>query len=540
MNGKIKIILLLSFGLAIVLVFDEFVPYATDEFVGYYLIQCRHYRYNLLVDPQCRSSLNVLNSGLFLPLESPLGYVGTFPSLYYYPLFLIWKSPMSARFMGIIFLLIQAIILSKLFHIKMEYLFLGLISFFPYSFQHIVDTGPVTFQITSIYFIYYLLRKWLRTLDIACPIAISIIVFLGIWTKLTYFWLLPGIGMLFLLSLIENKETSVRKGYLKKLIVQFYISFLFLMSLLSLLFLSSLPNIPDNYPYQYYVFKSDLSARYPLQKLLFNLNAVMNLRLFDNLINPFQATHMIYDAKQPTFLTFIYEVLVYSTVPLSWVLLSMLSKKNSGKYISKSAFLVLIFIITLIFIISMKSSWAMHHAILAFPFLILSFLVVASRLSVASNPLHGFFTSQRLIVLWFLSFLLFNGYFFASFPSQVADTGNYPSTAMVNRILSNEYLSKNHIYAIVDWGIYYFQGLHGSKFQGVRILDPNDPDQMRHLKIVSLMYDRKVLFIYNSLTFNPDSLGKHFSLKPCKLIDENSVWNIMLEEDEDSRNICFQ
>jgi hypothetical protein len=31
-------------------------------------------------------------------------------------------------------------------------------------------------------------------------------VFLGIWAKLTYFWLLPGIGILFLALLLDGKK----------------------------------------------------------------------------------------------------------------------------------------------------------------------------------------------------------------------------------------------------------------------------------------------------------------------------------------------
>ena len=120
---------ILLIGIVISVIFSQFVPFHMDEFTHYRQILCFHYKYNSLNTFRggCYEfDLNFLNTGVFLPLRST-AYMGSLHSILYYPLFLVWKSPISARFLGIVFLLIQALILSKIFNIRIGYIFLGLI-----------------------------------------------------------------------------------------------------------------------------------------------------------------------------------------------------------------------------------------------------------------------------------------------------------------------------------------------------------------------------------------------------------------------------
>ena len=196
----------------IVLLFALIVPYNVDEFMIYQPLFCHYYPFSTLntFAGQCHQyDLNVLGTGLILPLRS-YDYVGSFPSLYYYPLFLLWRSPVSARWINALFLLTQAAILSRLFRVRIGTVFLGLCLFFPYFFQHIVDTGPVSFQILTIYLLFLLFRRWAAKPSWLSPLLITLLLFCGIWTKPIYFVLLPGIAALFGIALIEQRRALRR------------------------------------------------------------------------------------------------------------------------------------------------------------------------------------------------------------------------------------------------------------------------------------------------------------------------------------------
>jgi hypothetical protein len=546
--SKYKIIILILFlGVIFVTLFSKIVPYNMDEFVHYHTIMCHHYKYNAIntFRESCKGyDLNLFNTGLILPLRA-FSYTGSFPSFYYYPIFLIWKSPLSARFLGIIFLLLQALILGKIFKIKYEYIFIGLVTFFPYFFQHIVDTGPVGFQITSVFIIYYFFIRWFKDFKIICPILISITIFLGIWTKLSYFWLIPGIIIILLIHVFEKREEILQRSNLKKIFFQSGISILLLIGLLSLIFLSTNPENPNDYPYLNQLMNSD---SYSLKEI-FHTNIILRSRVFSALINPFEATQRIYHVNPISLFVLIYNLFIYLSIPLFGMFLWIIAKKDSKKHIIKSLILFSLFIITFLFILKSKGSWAMHHTILSFPFLILSFLSIISYLK--NNKIFNskYITSKKIILSIFLLFILLNSYFFILFPNQKIYLNqenrrtNDFSKNELNKILYNEYLSKTYFYVVIDWGIYYYQALYGNKFQSVFYMEPlNQKWKIDRLKELSEKYNRKILFIYNSKSFssNDQLIRSSFDIKPCNPIKEESVWKIELEPDNNNENICFQ
>ena len=184
----------------------------------------------------------------------------------------------------------------------------------------------------------------------------------------------------------------------------------------------------------------------------------------------------------------------------------------------------------------------MHHTILSFPFLILSFLSIMDLLRKKSIDTFKFLSPQRIIKLWFLIFLLLNSYFFISFKNQDIKSHDDFSKVELNKVLKNEYLSKNYFYTVIDWGMYLYQGLYGDENQSVLYMEPLK--KIRHinqLKELSDRHNRKVLFIYNSKITASDHvlIQQSFNLKPCALIKKDSVWNIMIEEDKNDENICF-
>jgi len=514
--------------LILVIIFSKIVPYNMDEFLPYHTIICHHYSYNSLntFRENCDGyDLNFLNTGIILPLRT-FNYVGSFPSIYYYPIFLIWKSPLSARFVGLLFLLIQSILISKIFKIKYTFIFIGLIIYFPYFFQHIADIGPIAFQTTSIFILYYLFKRWFDTIKLKYPILISLVIFAGIWTKLSYIWYIPGIFFIFLIVIFENKN-RLFKEQIKEMFLQLLISSVILICLLISLFFSTNPKNSDELPY---LNQLSLNQLYSSNEL-FRMN-IMERGVFKALINPFEATQKFYYTDQTNIIIYIYDIFIFFSVPLFWIFL--IKYKGFKKEIFISILMYITFLLTFFFIFSTKNSWAMHHTIFSIPFLILSFFVVANILK--KTRFKIFLTS------WILIFFILNIFFFLTFPSQTIKSNDDKSKIEINSILQDRYLSKNYFYVVIDWGMYYYQGLYGNKLQSVLYMQPlNKQEQIDQLKNLSVGYDRKILFIFDRVKSISDEelITSNFNLRKCNLINENLIWNVLLEPDNNTQNICF-
>lgn len=93
----------------------------------------------------------------YLPLR-PYAYIGSLPSLVYVPLFLVWPSPQSVRFLGLILLAVQAFLICKIVRYDTLPCYLIPLAFMPYAFQYIVDTGPVACQLLLVYLVVYMMR----------------------------------------------------------------------------------------------------------------------------------------------------------------------------------------------------------------------------------------------------------------------------------------------------------------------------------------------------------------------------------------------
>ena len=533
-----KILVLLAFSIAIAIVFSKIVPFNMDEFIHYHWITCHHYKWNALntFRESCQGyDLNFLNTGLILPLRT-YHYSGNFPSIYYYPIFLLWKSPYSARFMGLVFLLIQALVLSRIFRLKTVYIFLGLILFFPYFFQHMVDTGHTGFQTTTIYLTYLLLCKWLETLKIKYPLFIAIIIFLGIWTKLSYFWVLPGLLILFLFIMWQKRETVCQKENKLRLLKHMVISLLVLGALLYALFSSTNPVNSNDKPYVNILRDSESHSLKEIFNSDWNRYPVMR-----NFLNPYEATQRIYAAKPITNLTKVYNIPLYLLVPFL-LLISWFKSPEDRKDVVVSGVFYTTFLITVLMIIRTKASFFMHHAVLAFPFLILSIISTLKFFLKSQHKFQNPLLSKTLIARLCMVFFLLNLYYFFTFSSQPIHNHDDPSKIKVNAILNDPTLAERYFYVVIDWGMYYYQGLYGPKNQSVIYMEPlNSSFLINQLKDLARIHKRKMLFIHNSRVFvsNLRLISSSFDVERCKAIDESAVWQILIEKDE-QENICQQ
>jgi len=535
----LQVLLLLSLCLVITVIFSNFIGFNMDEFAGYRVLACLDHP-NGKLDPnkECRKKhyMNIFNSGLYLPLHEYGGYLGSFSSFYYYPLFLVWKSPVSARFLGLIFLTIGALILSITFRMSLIPVFFGLLLFFPYFFQHIVDTGPVKYPILSVFLIYYLFVRWFQNFRMIYLILISMLIFLGFWSKLTYAWYIPGIVILFLMGIVDHRRKV--SGHFKKIFSQCLIAAFILFLLLGVIFLSTKP---------------DSDKRAFLERALENSKEKMTHQseLKVNFLNPLQSTQRVYKVLKISLIDYIYSGFIYLTVPLLWfILLVGVDKKSlsSKRDLWKSMILYFAFICTVIFQFLTSNANRYHHNVLTFPFLILSFLLIISCYRSIQKFKINFVSTKKIILTWFLIFILFNGYFFVKFPSQKVDLrGALQPDDPVTEILSDEYLVNNYAYIASDWGLRFQQELYGNKAQVDGKLLAKEFKKMKEsaklqevdrFNKLAESRGRKLLFLHR------ESLGASlinlFDLKSCSLAEGQADWKISLQPDDNEKNICFR
>ncbi len=541
-NRLLKFISILIIGLIIVIIFSQIVPFEMDEFAAYHPIMCFYYKANILntFRESCSAyNLNFLNSGIILPLRAN-NYIGFFQSIIYLPIFPLWKDPLSARFLGYIFLILQAIILGKIFKMKYEHVLIGLVLFFPYFFQHIVDTGPISFQTTSIFLVYFLIIKWTQKIKIYPLLLITLLIFFGIATKLSYFWLLPGLFLIFLWEIIKNKKLIFTYKNLQKLCLGVSISILIFTLLVYGLFLSTDPGNNKIFPFLSEIINGPRGELYSISELI-KINW-RQLPIIKSLINPLEATQRIYwNNIMHNSIAYFYDFIVFLFLPFIILILMIGKKIVINKNIGDVIILYFSFLVSLFFIIFTRQAWAVHHLILVYPFLILFSIKSLTILKTVNFKWGKFFKFKYIITLFLILFCFLNFLIFITFNKQTVHHANDFSRIKINQILEDEQLAKSYSYVVIDWGMYYLQGLYGNINQSVIYLEPlNQISQIAELKNISNKSNRKLLFIYNKkiLESDMDLIQKSFKLSTCKLIQNSTAWDILLEQDN-SNNICF-
>jgi len=530
---------LLLVGLLVVIGVSTSAPYCMDEFLQYNEIIYSHYPDNSLNsynEAPDLYDLNVYNSGLILPLRSYY-YMGVLPALYYYPLFLAWQDPLSARFLGIVFLFLQAIVLGRIVSIRSGYLFITLLLFFPYLFQHVVETGMVGPQILCLLMVYLMLLRWSQRRKWIYPIGIAVFSFLGIWVKLSFLWYGPAILVLVLQQILENRRWLLRRGDLRRLLGQSAIGLAVLLILLSVLFLSTDPADSSIFPYWDELVDSPNGESLGLAEL-FDPSVLTRMEIYSTLWNPLRATERVLDPSGVNGWSIFYSTLLYTITPLLWLLVLLMNRGGTKKLLWRSVVLYLCFWLTVLIIFSNRMVWSMHHTILAYPFLILSFLTVLVVLRNMPPRLLDPVGYQRLLLVGLVAFIVLNSYYFAVFSKQHTVAENDPSRIELNAQLRDADLARSHMYVVLDWGMYFYQALYGHPEQSVLYIEPMTADEMQELEALREKTGRRVLILYH-----PDLPGhnrlwaliERFKLVSCNLTGDSETagtpWQVMIEED---------
>jgi hypothetical protein len=409
-----------------------------------------------------------------------------------------------------------------------------------------------------------LAEKWFSTQRWRYPSAIGILFFLCFWTKLVYLWLLPGLGCILLLSLLQHRSIALknRRRILQMILQSAWCVGIFLLPSATLL-LSSEPGHPHIHPLL------DQLRNGSMYSMKETLQYFWTLPVIVRMANPLEAAHRIVDLGTIGPLMHSYDVLLFFLIPCTLLLEGTLylfyrSRKKKKEFtpwaklvrVTQSTWLmignarytatvvhVLAFALTVGIIARTRSSASMHHIILAYPFLILSFLELRKALF-AHVPWGVPAPFARGIAMaWLLTFTAMNGIAIERVLDRPIQLASDSSRIPLNRMLKDPLLAQSTLTVVLDWGMYYYQGLYGDSRQAVLYMEPlRESERMEQLRSIAHASGRKIVFVWNqnAPSSDMDQIARTFLLTRCTGIPENSVWQAWAEEGLSHDSKCFQ
>jgi hypothetical protein len=522
-------------SVCVVTLFSVVVPYDMDEFIYYNIIACRAYPGNDINGHCDPHALNVLGTGLVLPLRSFL-YVGSIPALYYLPLWLLWKSPLSARLVSWLFLMGGAALFARAFRFPFAVTAVLFSLFFPYAFQHLVDTGPVGPQICTVYALYILIDRWCSTLRWRYALGSAVVMFLGIWIKLSYFWFAPGIAIFFVIACIRHRRILLRRGACSRLAIQSIVAILVCAGMAGSYIFSTHPLQGNERPLLTQLLQSQM---FSIREILHG--ALWHTRAFEYLLHPLEATQRIYYVSPLDPLWQYYYVLLFLFVPAFLILSLVLWKKEKEmrEYVLMSIALFIAFLLTVAMVARTKNAVCMHHIILTFPFLLLAIgAAVKGLLVVKGRRVRPFVRS--VTGLWLLLFLALNVRYFMVFPRQNLIPSRHSSKEVLRKVLLDPTVARNSMVVAADWGFHYFQALYGDPEQSVVLHERlRDPVAIRWWKQLAADNGRRVIFMMTK----PDAerirtFVSTVQLERCTAVPLDAPWQMFSEPDPAVRQRC--
>jgi hypothetical protein len=490
-------ILLISFF--VVHLFSVFIPYNMDDYAQYINISTWTYHlssYNTFREDPRAYDLAVIDHH-FLPLRSFV-YVGSIPGFIYYPLYKLWPSPDSARFLGLLYLAVQAFLIYKIFDMDLLFSFAFLFIFMPYGFQHIVDPGVVSLLNTSVFAVYYFTQKWFAlTFDlrskkyIIYPVLAGLMMFLAFWSRLSYLFYLPSIILMTFSVFFLNRDKFLPSRAIEgdKLVYSFpwpqireiknrillgFAAMFAVLGVLTYLLLHAL-SVPG---YRYYEIVFGGGRVNMLDPKALAAQASKFVRYF---LNPPTVASKVFDFQgQIVTPTGIIYVVTFVLLMGYGIFLCYRSKRSAGFIITN----IFLFLVACGIIMRSQLAEGPHHIIPAFPFLILALFYIMSQ-----------FKKDKVIIALMVVFICVNASFYWQLVGKKDSWETQSSLIKINNLI-NQKFEKTHVVVAIDWGMYYLQALYGGKDQCVLYIQPfNDQRTADALKKILKETHRKPLFL---------------------------------------------
>jgi hypothetical protein len=524
-----NIILIILLGLFTYVALIKRAPINMDEFSQYHPIICNHFasnKLNIFREKCGMYDLVLPGTNAVLPLRA-YPYGGSLAALYYYPIYLLWSSPDSARMMGFLFILLQAWVLGKILKQRFAYTLIGLVAFFPYYYQVIVDTGIVQFYTTAVLFICYFIGRWFPTHKWRYIVGIGALLFLLIYARLSFVFGIPALVLIFLATAWQNKLNILL--HFPKLLKQALVALVVLGVPLLLFFYTTAPGNSTVHP----ILKESGRTLHTLSEML-RPETYQNSPLLPKFLDPLQATERNYAVPSVVSpISIIYTVLLFGIPPLILLVQWIQEWRHKGNIDNKLFLYIIAFVITVLFLFASKETQHMHHVMMAYPFLVLAWGCVIPYLT----RRFGMAAKIFLVVL-----ILLNGYFYLTFTNGKFYDCSDPSIIKMNSVLNNDYLARNYFYVATDWGTYYYQGLYGPDQQSVLYIGGSESNKavLDKLSRYPAEYDRQILFMYDKRVSRTKAALLKFdpSLVECSLTKDSPVWGILIPKNMTADNPC--
>ena len=475
-------IFVLVIGVTLTILLSRKIPIENDEHIQYSTFSCNYYNYannNKTYHDSCHQFDLALLKDIFydspyLPLRSYY-YVGSIGSIFYIPIWFFWKSPFNVRLVGFLMLGIQAFFIERIFRFNKYFVFIFLITFLQYSSQHIFDLGQLSFQCTSIFILYYLIINFFNQYKlkkiISYGISIGLLLFIGLWERLSYSFFLPGISIIIIYFIIKNLYTHFYKFRNIFIIKNYSIGLLTLTLsfLIPTFILLTAKDIHNQYYYKIITNNTPNNAIYDVKETYSHFNNKLKKFLLDPTltISP-EIQFQRYPNLTPYQLVFIDEKDYYNPrrgffallnwLPFILLFVPYVSKNKAlitDKKLSKNAHKYLSFVllfatfITLYIISTSPASWNMHHVVLAYPFIILLLL-----------NMYSLYVNKFLKILLLCIFFIFQSYLIFIFYNQknrLDFDKNIPY--IIDNI--NKFFDKSSVIVHTEWNIFFIHSSIG-------------------------------------------------------------------------------
>lgn len=484
MKDKINLFFLLLSAIFVLLIVFV-VPPNMDEFGQYSPLACfntKKFSYYDYTYP-CNGVYSLLLFGKNLMLRS-YSYLGLTKAIFYAPVYFLWRSYFSARLLNVVYLILFAFFFKKISNLKWFEVCSLTFLFFPISFQFVVDTSPVCFHLFAAMTTVYLLKTLKYDSPVYMFLLLGLLSFLAVWDKMTYYWMVPGlVAILIFFGFRNTKKISGDNVVLY--LIKYAEAFFTMFFPLSLLVSAKVPTGETYIEYQMAQFFSRAQGETFLPRILSH---------FTNAIFPYFASfsnfaHRIYAHEASEMIPLDYPTLLFwiNVLILVFCLLNIYLKNKDKKLVeSKSALFVYLFgfLSTLFLVSGNKDSWAGHHVILSFPFLI---LVLAEALNLVKK-IYPKVSNLFIIFMLLINVLLL----YENLSREPFLTEDW-SKVEILKYLKKEGSDKALVIA-PDWGAYYIFLLYGNKNHLV-----SDPDHLsidKLSKLESLMYANSVTKMY--------------------------------------------
>jgi hypothetical protein len=192
------------------------IPYNMDEFVHYHALGCATAELArdlpLIRDGCGYHDLRLPLTQTLLPLRSYV-YIGSLPSVPFYPFWRVFQDPVAVRLQGAAFFLLWVWLARRLLRVRPASLVVASLVFPVFLATFLVDEGPIA--LSALLFLGALLATR-HALDAdgarraaAWAALAGFALFLGLWVKLVFGWWLPAFAV-FALEEARRRSPKIR------------------------------------------------------------------------------------------------------------------------------------------------------------------------------------------------------------------------------------------------------------------------------------------------------------------------------------------